>query len=127
VVDAEGQLLGTVSRGDILRAEQESRDTEETRQVSAWPRARDVALEAGMHVEETVPATALDVMSLGPLALNERSNIGQAASLMAFEGVHHVAVVADRGDVVGIVSALDILRWFGQHSGYLIPAPRGLE
>jgi CBS domain-containing protein len=89
----------------------------------ALPRAAAVPLEAGMHIEEPVPVTALDVMSPA-LALHEQSNIGQAASLMAFEGVHCLPVVADRGEVVGVVSALDILRWFGRHSGYLIPAAR---
>jgi CBS domain-containing protein len=129
VVDKAGQILGMISRADILRAERESRDMEEVRPVSARPGTTgiaelDEALEPGMHISEPVTTTALDVMSLGPTALHERSNVGQAASLMAFEGIHCLPVTADRGEVVGVVSALDVLCWFGRHSGYIIPAPR---
>jgi CBS domain-containing protein len=43
---------------------------------------------------------------------------------MAFEGVHRLPVVSDGGEVVGILSALDVLRWFGRRAGYLIPPSR---
>jgi CBS domain-containing protein len=90
--------------------------------VSARPTERDrLDLEPGLRVYEPAPLTAGDVMSPVAFSLPESSNIGQAAALMAFEAVHGLPVVADAGEVVGIVSALDILRWFGQCSGYLIP------
>jgi CBS domain-containing protein len=122
VVDADGRAVGIVSRADVLRSHHEHGDTEEMRRVTARPKERRVAgLEPGIHVLEPEPLTAGDVMTPVVLALHERSNIGQAASLMAFEGVHRLPVVADGGEVVGILSALDVLRWFGRRSGYLIP------
>ena len=60
-------------------------------------------------------------MSPVVLSVHESCNIGQAAALMAFEGVHRLPVVGDLGEVVGILSSLDVLRWFGRRSGYLIP------
>jgi CBS domain-containing protein len=128
VVDAQGRAVGVVSRADVLRARHERGDTEEMRRVTAQPKQRDDAgLERGIHVLEPESLTAGDIMTPVVLALHECSNIGQAASLMAFEGVHRLPVVADGGEVVGILSALDVLRWFGRRSGYLIPEGRRHE
>jgi CBS domain-containing protein len=122
VVDADGRAVGIVSRADVLRSHHEHGDTKEMRRVTVRPKERGIAgLEPGIRVLEPEPVTAGDVMTPVVLALHERSNIGQAASLMAFEGVHRLPVVADDGEVVGILSALDVLRWFGRRSGYLIP------
>ncbi len=122
VVDAFGRPIGVVSRADVLRARKERGDTDEVRAVTARPEERDPTdIEPGCYVIEPVRITAGEVMSTVVFALHESSNIGQAAALMAFEGVHRLPIVADRGEVVGILSAIDILRWFGQRSGYLIP------
>jgi CBS domain-containing protein len=125
VVDEAGRAIGIVSRADVLRARDEQGDTDDMRRITARPHdARRGEVERGSHVLEPEPLTAGDVMSPVVLALHESSNIGQAASLMAFEGVHRLPVVADGGEVVGILSALDVLRWFGRRSGYLIPGGR---
>jgi CBS domain-containing protein len=127
VVDEAGRAVGIVSRADVLRAHRERGDTEEMRLISARPQERDrLDLEPGIHIYEPAPLTARDVMSPVVLSLHESCNIGQAAALMAFEGVHRLPVVADDGEVVGILSSLDVLRWFGRRSSYLIPEqPRG--
>lgn len=123
VVDAEGRAIGVVSRADVLRAAEERGDTEELRAVTARPRDRAPAgVEPGSHVLEAVTVTAGEVMTPVVLALHESSNIGQGAALMAFEGIHRLPVVGDHGEVVGILSALDVLRWLGRRSGYLIPS-----
>jgi CBS domain-containing protein len=122
VVDAFGRPIGVVSRADVLRARQERGDTEEMCAVTARPRGCDhTGIEPGCSINEPVPITASEVMSTVVFALHESANIGQGAALMAFEGVHRLPIVADRGEVVGILSAIDVLRWFGQRSGYLIP------
>jgi CBS domain-containing protein len=119
VVDADGKPIGMVSRADVLRVE---RDRGETEEVTARPRPRDdLVAGEGLHVYEPTRITAGEAMTPMVLALHESSNVGQAASLMAFEGIHHLPVVSDAGRVVGILSSLDVLRWFGQRSGYLIP------
>lgn len=122
VVDGEGRPVGIVSRADVLRAERDAGETEELARVTAQPKERhDVGLGPGFHVYEPPEVTAGDVMSPLVLSLHESSNIGQASSLMAYEGVHRLPVIADDGRVVGILSSLDVLRWFGRRSGYLIP------
>lgn len=125
VVDERGRPIGIVSRADVLRADHDRGDTQEMREITARPRSGEPPpLEPGSHLYEPVRVTAGDVMSPVVLALHESSNIGQAASLMAYEGVHQLPVIADGGEVVGILSALDVLRWFGRRSGYLIPPAR---
>jgi CBS domain-containing protein len=125
VVDEHGYPIGIVSQTDILRTREEEGDTQEMRRVTARPQACDLGdLEPGIHLLEPEPLTARDVMSPVVLALHETASIGQAAALMAFEGVHRLPIVSDRGQVVGILSALDVLGWFGRRSGYLVPQNR---
>ncbi|WP_437615639.1 CBS domain-containing protein [Sorangium sp. So ce834] len=125
VVDADGKPVGMVSRADVLRAAEERRDTEESERVTLHP--DDVApldMEQGFHVYEPVKVTARDVMTPVVVQLHESASIRQAASLMAYEGVHRLPIVSDDGKVVGILSSLDVLRWFGRSCGYLIPPGR---
>jgi CBS domain-containing protein len=52
------------------------------------------------------------------ISVASRAPITMAAALMSIEGVHRVPVVAPSGAVVGIVSALDILRFLAEADGY---------
>ncbi|WP_437737529.1 CBS domain-containing protein [Sorangium sp. So ce1335] len=125
VVDAEGKPVGLVSRADVLRAAQERGDTEESERVTLRPdEVAQIEIEQGFHVFEPVKTTARDIMTPVVLQLHESASIRQAASLMAYEGVHRLPVTADDGTVVGILSSLDVLRWFGRSCGYLIPPAR---
>jgi CBS domain-containing protein len=128
VVDEHGRPVGIVSQVDILRTREEDGGTQAMRKVTARPRRRDPDdLEPGSHVLEPEPLTARDVMSAVVLALHETASIGQAAALMAFEGVHRLPIVSDTGQVVGILTALDVLGWLGRRSGYLVPQNRKRE
>ncbi|WP_437593547.1 CBS domain-containing protein [Sorangium sp. So ce1000] len=125
VVDAAGRPVGMVSRADVLRAADERGDTEESQRVTS--RSGELApleMEHGFHVLEPVRITARDVMTPVVVQLHESASIRQAASLMAYESVHRLPVVSDDGKVVGILSSLDVLRWFGRCCGYLIPPAR---
>ncbi|AUX42554.1 hypothetical protein SOCE26_039870 [Sorangium cellulosum] len=125
VVDEAGKPVGMVSRADVLRAAQERGDTAEAARVTA--RLDDGALleiEPGLRVLDPVPLTASDVMTAVVVKLHESASIRQAAALMAYEGVHRLPIVSDDGKVVGILSSLDVLRWFARRCGYLIPAGR---
>jgi CBS domain-containing protein len=46
-----------------------------------------------------------------------------AATVMAIEGVHRIPVTSESGEVVGILSALDVLRWLAEQDGYAIERP----
>jgi len=95
VVDAEGKPIGVVTKTDLLRAE-----------------------ERGDGAESQVHAIMTDLA----IAVHEGMSIAQASALMAYEGVHRIPVVDDEQRVVGVLSALDVLHWLGQRSGYLMRA-----
>lgn len=122
VVDEAGKPVGIVSKTDLLREAYDRGDTAEIERPRA-PGRRGVSadLGAGFHVTELPRAVAADVMTPVVLMLNEREPIGHAAALMAYEGVHRLPVVSDLGEVIGLLSSLDILRWFGRKSGYIVP------
>jgi CBS domain-containing protein len=64
-----------------------------------------------------------DIMVPYLLAAQNSSPIALAAALMAYEGVHRLLVLDDQSNMVGIVTSLDILRWLGNLSGFLLTKP----
>ena len=88
VVDDEHHLRGLVTRTDVLRSFDES-----------W-------------------ATVADAMSCFVFALPSGANIERAAALMAYEGVGQVVVTGLAGELVGMVSALDVARHYAACAGY---------
>jgi len=100
VVDASGRLLGVLSQTDLLL---------------------EVAERAG---PEPSSVRVGQVMTPLVLAVYETVGVPQAAALMASEGVHRLLVVSAAGDLVGILSSLDVMRWLGERAGYLDPPVR---
>lgn len=71
------------------------------------------------------PGHALDVKHLmTPLAvtLDEHASVARAAAMLATENIHHVPVVSENGQVVGVISSSDIVRWLAANDGVL-PSP----
>ena len=93
VVDDWGRVLGVVSKTDLVEHE--------------------VTSERGKR-------TVADIMMPMVFTLPPEAPIGQAAALMAYEGVHRVVVVDHKGCVVGLVSTLDIARWLGWCARYAV-------
>ena len=93
VIDDEGRPLGVASKTDVLR---------------------------GLGAENA-DARAADIMTPVTLAMPEHASIARAAALMAYERVHRVIVVGPGGNVVGLVSTIDVLRWLAREDGYAVP------
>ena len=92
VVDALGQPVGLVSRADVIRA----------------------SVEAGFK-----PLAGLTVdLIMTPIAftLPEHASIERAVAMMAEDGLHRLPIVAKDGEVVGIVSSTDIMRWIASRN-----------
>lgn len=69
----------------------------------------------GLSVELPVA----DIMTLNPLTLSPRDQASEALSLMTRRNIRHLPVV-DGNDVVGVVSATDLLRSQGDNAVYLV-------
>ena len=90
VVDGVDELRGVITRTDVLR------------------------------LVDDADATAGDAMSSFVFVLPARSSVEKAAALMAYEGVGQIVVTGPGSEVVGMVSALDVARYFAIEAGYLV-------
>lgn len=88
---------------------------DETRALRGLVTRTDVILA----LVQGVAATAADVMSTLVFALGEDATIECAAALMAVEEVGQIVVTGECGELVAVVSALDIARHVAVAAGYL--------
>ena len=84
VLDARGVPIGIVSQTDVVHA-------------------------LAAHVD-LATCTVNDVMMHAPFFVREQSTIVDAARLLAVEHIHRLPVINDQNLVVGVVSALDLVR-----------------
>ena len=117
VVDKDAMLSGFVSLGDLQHCRDDAEDT------PLRVRLREgggYALGRGYHLQP--PArTVADIMTRPAICLESSAQLTQAAALMAFEGVSRLPIIDAQQRVVGVLSALDLLRWVGRQDGYTIP------
>ncbi len=97
VVDEQGQLLGMVSKTDLVRQRLTGED------------ADSVTLPSGQHVMDGT--TVEDVMTRHVLLVPEKASLTDAAKIMVNAGVHRVPVVTSQGVLAGLVTTSDIVRW----------------
>jgi CBS-domain-containing membrane protein len=92
VIDA-GRLVGMVTKLDVVER----------------------LLTTGFAVESI---TVEDVMMPLARSLGPRDTVAHAAALMAREDLHHVPIL-DEGQLIGIVSSMDIVRWLADNDGFV--------
>jgi CBS domain-containing protein len=95
------------------------------RRIGGLPVVDEEGCPVGVVTRADLPGDGDDtrveeVMSPIAFTLDERAPIAHAAALMAIEGVHHLPVVGAEGDVVGMVSALDVVAWVARQAGYSV-------
>ncbi len=83
-----GKAIGVVSRSDLLRD------------------SRGGGCEPGR-----VTVTARDLMSAPAIGVPASATVAQAAAVMASEEIHRVVVLGDAGQVIGVLTSLDVARW----------------
>lgn len=125
VVDEHWLPVGMVSKTDLLRFAAEGellpgslaqQQRQKQGHSQAPPAVVTTANRAGVRIAEiTLPYV---------LSLHEEAPVSVAAALMAYEGVHRLPIVCSAGEVVGILSTLDIVRWLAQNTGM---GPGGTE
>jgi CBS domain-containing protein len=98
VVDADGRPIGVLSTENLLR-----------------------------YQADLVDLRVADAMTRSVQAVPENAPVSEVAALMAFEKLERVPVVSRGGRVVGVVTALDLVRWLAQQDGFLLPAGSSLQ
>lgn len=64
---------------------------------------------------------ARDALSGIVFVLPMLASVERAAALMAYEGVGQIVITGENGELVGVVSAIDIVRHYAVEAGYLLP------
>src|SRR3954452_10095283 len=95
VVDADGRLVGIVSRSDLVK-----------RRVTSDPRAHLIPISVD---DSEPPHCVADVMTTDLVTLSPGSDEAEATKLMLDHHVKSLPIVSD-GRLVGMVSVTDILR-----------------
>lgn len=133
VVDGEWLPLGVVSKTDLLRhfsggvaPPASLRQVGRLRpppEASPPPRSPASIVAAAALASGVGDASGpgevqvADIAAPYVLSLHEEAPISVAAALMAYEGVHRLPIVDTGGQVVGVVSTLDIVRWLAESTG----------
>jgi CBS domain-containing protein len=95
VVDDAGCPVGFVSKTDLVRAH-----------------------SAGTSFADTV--TVDEIMAPKAFCLPANESVAKAAALMTFERIHRVPILGPHGQVIGILSSSDVLRWVARQSGFVV-------
>jgi len=105
VVEEPGRPIGMVTKFDLVERlfAAESADP-------AHPAAR-----------APLPETASDLMMPLAITLAEHATVAHVAALMAAESIHHVPIVDGAGRLIGVVSAMDVVRWLATNDGFGSP------
>ncbi len=93
VIDTERRLIGFVSLSDLVA-------------------------QPGSSTRHLVD----DVMCRLVIAVRATASVTMAAALMAYEGLRQLPIVDVNNRVLGLLSALDVLRWLAEQDGYCMPS-----
>ena len=113
VIDRDGDICGVISQTDLLYY-QLTRDDELVMPSDFYQSARVEGrpLAKGFQIEDVNTATVEEVMTPLVHAVLSTTPVAAIAKLMTQRHIHRVIVRRDM-KVVGIISALDVLRVFG--------------
>ncbi len=106
IVSTSGQLLGLVSMTDVLGAQ------------SSAPRARNTAFYMEDELSERMIATerptdrrtVMDIATRKVVSIDEDAPLAKAAQILLELGIRRL-LVTRRGNLAGILSATDVLKW----------------
>jgi CBS domain-containing protein len=114
VVDKNDDLVGVISQTDLVYYNM-TRGDELVMESDFYQNARMEGrhVPTGFQIEDTNTAQVSEVMTPVVHSVSERAGVGSIARLMSRHRIHRVVVRRGR-KVVGIISALDVLRALGR-------------
>lgn len=124
VVDGDGKAVGLISETDILRGlayaltppTKDRPRVQGKRGTSAYL-LEDVPenLEIGNVVGGLLRRTVRDLMTPVLVACRPDEPLAVVCETMGWKEVHRIVVTGDDGEVVGLITSLDMVRQFGEH------------
>jgi CBS domain-containing protein len=116
VIDTAGRPVGVLSRSDILIHDRERVEyvpsPPEAYETADWA-ARSGPLARGFQIEHVEQVRVRDIMTPVVFSVSPDASAGQVIKEMLDLRVHQMFVVGRDGVLVGIISALDVLRRIG--------------
>jgi CBS domain-containing protein len=114
VIDAAGRPVGVLSRSDILIYDREKVDyvptTPEGGGRTELTLRSGESLRNGFQVENVDRTPVRDLMTPAVFSVTPETSARQVVEHMLALKVHHLFVVGRDGVLVGVISALDVLR-----------------
>jgi CBS domain-containing protein len=105
VLDRNGQLVGIVTEGDLLRRA----ETGTERRRSRWSKWFSANSRLAAEYIKSHARRVEDIMTRGVVSVGELATLGEIAELMETKRIKRIPVVND-GKIVGIVSRADLLQ-----------------
>lgn len=103
VVDDQGRCIGVLSRSDLVRF------LDKGTSAHADP-YEEFTADWGLATLDALPATSVaDFMTRPVLTARADAGARELARMMQQSHMHRVVIVGEQGEVVGIVTAMDIL------------------
>jgi CBS domain-containing protein len=105
VVNKEGQLVGIVTEGDLLRRAESGTD----RQRSPWSESFSSNSRLAAEYVKSHAKRVADVMTREVVSVDETATLGEIADLLETKRIKRVPVVHD-SKIIGVVSRADLLQ-----------------
>jgi len=117
VIDNAGRPVGVLSRSDILIHDREKVEyvpsLPETHETADWAIRSGEPVRRGFQIEHPEDTRVRDIMTPVIFSVSPDAGAGQVIKEMLDLRVHQMFVVDRDGVLVGIISALDVLRRIG--------------
>lgn len=118
VVDADGNLVGVVSEGDLLRRSEGGTE----RQRAWWLKLLSNPEERAREFVKTHGHKAEDVMTRKVVTVTEDTPVNEIARILERQHIKRVPVIKN-GKIVGIVSRANLLQGLATHKERVSPTP----
>ncbi len=112
VVDERGEPIGVVSKADVFV---ELAERPQNLRPSGVYRA---TTPGSTRWESVSPPLVRDIMTPLSTVVFEETSLADAAALIAHRRIHPLPVLDEQGQVAGILSSIDVLRWLARNDGH---------
>jgi CBS-domain-containing membrane protein len=107
VVDEHGEPIGVVSKAEALL--ELSERPEETRRSGVY---------RALRWDTTSAPLVRDIMTPLTTVVSEDTTLAEAAAFIAHRRIHPLPVMDEQGQIAGILSSIDVLRWLARNDGH---------